>query len=122
MTKKQANYYLQRIYKYLASDESIAVIRRMKHSHGEFDWAKREIALDPMGSLLPAIIHECLHGMYGDQENHPGAVMNDNCGFCSTWVQKTEDGICKHMSRIQWLHLLERTVAKLLDCGYRGGG
>ena len=117
MTRKKASYYLRRIYRLL--DDEDAVLKLKKYAKmdiaGEAHVDEKEMIVDPRQDLAAAIVHEALHILYGNLThiNHPGSIYDVDNGECSSWIRKTEEGICNALTVRQWRNLLFRIGNKL---------
>ncbi|MFA5020904.1 MAG: hypothetical protein WC517_02480 [Patescibacteria group bacterium] len=62
MERKQANYYLRRIYRLLKNNEVPIILKKIRSTRGITD--AKTIWLNPQNDILLVIIHECLHVLY----------------------------------------------------------
>lgn len=95
MTKKQANYFLHRIYELLRSDEVDVTFERSRVYRGSTD-KFLIIFLDPNEEILPTLIHECLHMLY--------------LNWSETKILKHETAIFHLLSKKQIINLLQVMV------------
>ena len=95
MTKKEADYYLHRCYKFLADSETVLRHRKFKGNlHGIAFAAIQSMTVDFRKDALSTIIHECLHCMYPN--------------FSEKKTLEIEAGIVNHMSQLQFQNLCYR--------------
>ena len=94
MNKKQANYYLRRIYGLLLHGEN-PVIFTKKLTNNKIGLTDHEyIWIDPSQEILATFIHEALHILY-PKWKHPK-------------VYRKEKAICKNLSSKQYTNLFHR--------------
>jgi len=99
ITKKQSDRLLWKIYRHIRNEAEGISLKRLRGAHGEIDCLTGEITLDPAGRLLPAIIHECLHGLFAD--------------WPETTVEAYERAICAKLTPQQWENLMARLLERL---------
>ena len=92
INKKQADYYLWRIYKLMKDEQFPTIFQKIKKNRGEIDWV--QIKLDPRDEILSTFIHECLHILYPNNSE--------------TVIKNLESQIVNKLSQKQFKNLLLR--------------
>jgi len=94
VTKRQADYYLHRIYKLLADPDTMFRHRKFKGNlHGIAYADIQGMIIDMRKEALTTILHEALHLLYDWPEKK---------------IREYEKGIADHMSQLQWQNLCYR--------------
>jgi len=111
MEKKQADYFLRRVYKLLESDDGDLIFRlkKIRDEKGARVCGKcwtllGVIHVDPRKELLPTTVHEALHMLYPE--------------WSETKIKNAERGISHNMSERQYANLLVKLADYFVRMGF----